>query len=118
MSEPFPSEATSTRAFPSEPTSDESLPTEPVPVPSLPGGPAESLSDLSYEQARAALDQVVAELESSTVNLEKSLALWERGNALADICQGHLDGARERIEAARPGLTDATAQPHTPPPAF
>ena len=33
-----------------------------------------------------------------------SLALWERGTALADICQAHLDGARERIEAARPGL--------------
>jgi len=47
----------------------------------------------------------VSELESSTVNLEMSLALWERGTALADICQAHLDGARERIEAARPGLT-------------
>jgi exodeoxyribonuclease VII small subunit len=76
--------------------------TEPSPV--LPGGATEDLNNLSYEQARAALDQVVAELESSTVNLEMSLALWERGNALADICQAHLDGARERIEAARPGL--------------
>ena len=71
----------------------------------LPGGTPEDLTSLSYEQARAALDQVVTELESSTVNLEMSLALWERGNALADICQAHLDGARERIEAARPGLT-------------
>jgi len=70
----------------------------------LPGGDS-ALDALSYEQARAALDQVVAELESSTVNLEMSLALWERGTALADICQGHLDGARERIEAARPGFT-------------
>lgn len=75
------------------------------PTPTLPGGPPEDLSTLSYEQARAALDDVVAALESSTANLEMSLALWERGNALADICQGHLDGARERIEAARPGLT-------------
>lgn len=76
------------------------------PTQSLPGGAAEDLVGLSYEQARAALDQVVTELESSTVNLEMSLALWERGNALADICQAHLDGARERIEAARPGLTN------------
>lgn len=71
----------------------------------LPGGSPEDLTTLNYEQARAALDEVVGALESSTVNLELSLALWERGNALADICQGHLDGARERIEAARPGLT-------------
>jgi exodeoxyribonuclease VII small subunit len=71
----------------------------------LPGGNPEDLAGLTYEQARAALDKVVSELESSTVNLELSLALWERGTALADICQAHLDGARERIEAARPGLT-------------
>ena len=83
-------------------------PTEPIrataPAASLPGGNHEELASLSYEQARAALDTVVSELESSTVNLEMSLALWERGTALADICQAHLDGARERIEAARPGL--------------
>lgn len=78
--------------------------------PELPGGPAEGLATLSYEQARAALDRVVTELESSTVNLELSLALWERGSALADICQAHLDGARTRIEAARPGLV-AVATP-------
>ena len=73
-------------------------------TPPLPGGSAEELAGLSYEQARAALDEVVAQLESSSVNLELSVQLWERGNALADICQAHLDGARERIEAARPGL--------------
>lgn len=75
----------------------------------LPGGPPEDLPGLSYERARAALDEVVAQLESSTVNLELSLALWERGNALADICQAHLDGARSRIEAARPGFTGRAA---------
>ncbi len=74
-------------------------------APALPGGDGDHLDELSYEQAREALDRVVAALESSTVNLELSLALWERGNALADICQAHLDGARERIEAVRPGLT-------------
>ena len=50
------------------------------------------------------LERVVAALESSTVNLEQSLTLFERGNALADICQGFLDGARARVEAARPQL--------------
>jgi exodeoxyribonuclease VII small subunit len=71
----------------------------------LPGGTGDEVAGLSYEQARAALDEVVRRLESSTVDLEQSVALWERGNALADLCQAHLDGARERIEAARPGLT-------------
>ncbi|MCU0282811.1 MAG: exodeoxyribonuclease VII small subunit [Candidatus Nanopelagicales bacterium] len=78
----------------------------------LPGGSPDEVPGLSYEQARAALDEVVRRLESSTVDLEQSVALWERGNALADVCQAHLDGARERIEAARPGLTGrATATP-------
>lgn len=72
--------------------------------PSLPGGPADQLGELSYEQARAALDAVVVALEAPTVNLETSLALWERGNLLADIAQAHLDGARDRIRAARPDL--------------
>ena len=75
------------------------------PTTTLPGGTPEQLAGLTYEQARAALDEVVTQLESSTVNLELSVQLWERGNALADICQAHLDGARERIESARPGLT-------------
>lgn len=85
-----------------------------APSQSLPGGNPEDLAGLSYEQARAALDQVVAELESSTVNLEMSLSLWERGNALADICQAHLDGARERIEQKRPGVIPARAEAERP----
>jgi exodeoxyribonuclease VII small subunit len=80
-------------------------PSQPAADVDLPGGADDSLAALSYEQARAALDEVVRRLESSTVDLELSVALWERGNALADLCQRHLDGARERIEAARPGLT-------------
>lgn len=54
---------------------------------------------LSYEQARRALDDVVARLEAGGVTLEESLLLWERGEALADICQAWLDGARARFAA-------------------
>lgn len=57
--------------------------------------------DLTYEQARDQLVQVVQQLESGGASLSESLALWERGERLADICQHWLDGARERIEAAR-----------------
>jgi exodeoxyribonuclease VII small subunit len=54
----------------------------------------------SYEQARDELTEVVRRLESGGLTLEESLALWERGEALADICQRWLDGAREKLDAA------------------
>ncbi|MFI6760176.1 exodeoxyribonuclease VII small subunit [Micromonospora sp. NPDC050417] len=56
---------------------------------------------LSYEQARAELASVVERLETGGTSLEESLALWERGERLAEICQRWLDGARDRIDAAR-----------------
>jgi exodeoxyribonuclease VII small subunit len=55
---------------------------------------------LGYEQARAELDQVVHRLEAGGLSLEESLALWERGERLADVCQAWLDGARRRLDAA------------------
>ena len=58
--------------------------------------------DLSYEEARAELARVVERLESGGGTLEESLALWERGEKLAEVCQRWLDGARARLEAARP----------------
>jgi exodeoxyribonuclease VII small subunit len=56
----------------------------------------------SYEQARDELAEVVRRLEAGGVPLEESLALWERGEALAAICQTWLDGARARLAAAAP----------------
>jgi exodeoxyribonuclease VII small subunit len=63
--------------------------------------PTDKQPELSYEQARAELASVVERLESGGGTLEESLALWERGEKLADICQRWLDGARERLDAAR-----------------
>ena len=62
---------------------------------------APDVSSLSYEQARDELVRVVAELEQGGSTLERSLALWERGEALARRCEEWLMGARERLEAAR-----------------
>ncbi|OKI58217.1 exodeoxyribonuclease VII small subunit [Micromonospora sp. CB01531] len=56
---------------------------------------------LSYEQARAELAGVVERLEAGGTSLEESLALWERGEQLAETCQRWLDGARARIDATR-----------------
>ena len=53
----------------------------------------------SYEQAREELLDVVRRLETGGTTLEESLALWERGEQLATICQEWLDGARQRLDA-------------------
>jgi exodeoxyribonuclease VII small subunit len=54
----------------------------------------------TYEQAREELVEVVRRLESGGTDLEESLALWERGEQLARICEGWLEGARSRLDAA------------------
>ena len=56
--------------------------------------------ELSYEEAREELVEVVRRLESGGGTLEESLALWERGEKLATMCQGWLDGAKKRLDAA------------------
>ena len=58
------------------------------------------VAKMSYEQARDELINVVAELEQGSVSLEASLALWERGEALANQCESWLSGARKRLDAA------------------
>jgi len=57
-------------------------------------------SELTYEQAREELIDVVRSLEQGGTSLAESLALWERGEELAKICQSALDGARARLDAA------------------
>ena len=54
--------------------------------------------ELGYEQAREELIEVVQSLEQGGLTLEETLALWERGERLAQICQTWLDGARQRLE--------------------
>jgi exodeoxyribonuclease VII small subunit len=56
--------------------------------------------ELSYEQARDELVEVVRRLEAGGATLEESLQLWERGEELAGTCQRWLDGARSRLAAA------------------
>lgn len=66
------------------------------------------VAELSYEQARDELIRVVNELEQGSSTLEQSLALWERGEALARRCEEWLIGAKARLDAAR---TAAGADP-------
>ena len=64
---------------------------------------------LGYEAARAELADVVRRLESGGQTLEESLALWERGEQLADICQRWLQGATARLDAAIAERSDGDA---------
>ena len=57
-------------------------------------------TDLSYEQARDELIETVRRLEAGGTTLEESLALWQRGEHLAEVCQRWLDGARAKLDAA------------------
>ncbi len=68
-------------------------------------------SDLTYEQARDELIEVVRKLEAGGTTLEDALRLWERGEQLAGICQRWLDGARARLDAAvAPDPADDSAE--------
>lgn len=55
----------------------------------------------TYEAARAELVEVVRQLETGGAPLAESMALWQRGETLAAICQGHLDAARRLVEESR-----------------
>jgi exodeoxyribonuclease VII small subunit len=54
----------------------------------------------SYEEARDQLIEVVRILEQGGTSLAESLALWERGEELAKVCQRALEGARARLDEA------------------
>jgi exodeoxyribonuclease VII small subunit len=58
------------------------------------------IAGLGYERARDELAGVVKMLEQGGMDLDDALALWERGEALANRCEEHLAGARQRIEKA------------------
>jgi exodeoxyribonuclease VII small subunit len=61
------------------------------------GAPAD-VQGLGYEQARDELVEVVRALEAGGLSLDDSVALWERGEALARRCEEQLAGARERVQ--------------------
>lgn len=66
-----------------------------------PGGAADGTSgEPTYEQARDELVEIVGRLEAGGTTLEESLALWQRGEDLAALCERYLSDARARLDAA------------------
>lgn len=67
----------------------------------------DDIDQMSYERARDELVEVVTKLETGGAPLEESLALWQRGEALADRCERWLDGANAKLEQVRQSLNGA-----------
>ena len=80
------------------------------------GRAANGVAELSYEQARDELVQVVNEHERGAATLEQSLELWERGEALAARCEEWLIGAKTRLDRARAAQNQQAQNPqaHNP----
>lgn len=60
-----------------------------------------AVADMSFEEALAELDAVVRNLESGAVELDKSIALYERGAELKARCEAELKRAEEKIGKIR-----------------
>lgn len=59
---------------------------------------SEETGKLSFEEALAELEKIVAQLESGDLTLEASLDLFEKGQKLAQQCNVQLETAALRIE--------------------
>ena len=60
-----------------------------------------AVSEMSFEEAMAALEQVVTQLERGEVPLDQSIALYEKGAALKSHCAAKLKSAEEKGELIR-----------------
>jgi exodeoxyribonuclease VII small subunit len=63
--------------------------------------------ELTYEQAKARLEEVILKLEDKELPLDDMVTLWEEGERLASICQERLTSARARLEAVRPSQSES-----------
>ncbi len=57
------------------------------------------IDKMSFETAMAELEKVLAQLESGNVELDASIALYERGAALKARCETKLKEAEEKVAA-------------------
>ncbi|MBI5957873.1 MAG: exodeoxyribonuclease VII small subunit [Chloroflexi bacterium] len=56
------------------------------------------LTNLTFEQAYARLEEIVTRLEAADLPLEESVTLYERGQQLARLCGDLLDAAELRVQ--------------------
>ena len=58
----------------------------------------DEIAALSFEQALAELERIVAELDSGKTDLERSIDVYERGSLLKAHCEAKLKEAQLRVE--------------------
>ncbi|MCG9917134.1 MAG: exodeoxyribonuclease VII small subunit [Phenylobacterium sp.] len=75
----------------------------------------DDIQALTFEQALAELEAIVAKLESGQAPLDDSIRLYERGAQLKDHCEARLDAARLRVEKI---VVGAQGAPGTEPAEF
>jgi exodeoxyribonuclease VII small subunit len=69
---------------------------------------AQPVDQLSFEAALKELEDIVSRLEQGEVDLEDSIALYERGQALKLHCETKLKAAEGRLEKIVHGAAGAT----------
>lgn len=68
------------------------------------------IDGLTFEQALAELERIVAQLESGQAPLEQSIELYERGARLKAHCETRLEAARLRVEKIVVGTGAPTSE--------
>ena len=73
----------------------------------------DDISAMTFEKALAALEEIVARLEGGKVDLEESIRIYERGEALRKHCESKLREAEARIEkiTLKPDGTPSGTEP-------
>ena len=71
----------------------------------------QAIEDLSFEGALKELEAIVSRLEQGAVDLEDSIALYERGQALKAHCEAKLKSAESRLEKIVMGAAGPEIQP-------
>ena len=76
-----------------------------APIPSTP------IQEMSFESALRELEEIVSRLEQGEVDLEDSISLYERGQALKAHCEAKLKAAEGRLEKVVHGARGITSEP-------
>jgi len=65
------------------------------------------MTEPTFEQAQAELEQIVERLEHGQASLNEALALWQRGEQLYALCRTRLDDAQGKVEELARRVEDA-----------
>ena len=70
----------------------------------------DNISELTFEQAVARIDEIVTSLERGDAQLDKSLALFEEGVKLIEICGTMLDSAEQKVLSLQKTVNDPQSE--------